>query len=117
MNYTQPFGPYATLAAIYLVTMVLNELITNNGAAALAIPFCLEAAEIMGVSPRPFIIGVTLAASFAFASPIGYQTHMMVYGPGGYRFSDFVRFGGALNLVVCLVTLAITPRVFPFHPL
>ncbi len=111
---TQPFGPLATLAAIYLATMVLNELITNNGAAALAIPFCLEAAEIMKVSPRPFIIGVTLAASFAFASPIGYQTHMMVYGPGGYRFSDFVKVGVPLNVLLWIVAMFVIPIVWPF---
>ena len=79
-------GPYATLAAIYFVTMVLNELITNNGAAALAFPFCLKAAALTNCDPRPFVMAVALAASFAFASPVGYQTHMMVFGPGGYRF-------------------------------
>ena len=73
--------------------MVLNELISNNAAAALSFPFCLESARLLGVSERPFIMAVTLAASYAFASPIGYQTHMMVFGPGGYRFTDFMRVG------------------------
>lgn len=85
---TRGYGPTATLAAHYLGTMVLNELITNNAAAALAFPLCLEAAALQGVAPQPLLVGITLASSFAFASPIGYQTYMMVYGPGGYRFSD-----------------------------
>src|SRR6185312_10760 len=72
---TRSWGPHATLAALYFGTMVLNELISNNAAAALSFPFCLESARLLGVDPRPFIMGVTLAASFAFASPIGYQTH------------------------------------------
>jgi di/tricarboxylate transporter len=106
---TRPFGPMATLAAIYFGTMVLNELITNNGAAALAFPFCLEAARLLNVSPRPFLMAVTLAASFAFASPIGYQTHMMVYGPGGYRFMDFVKVGLPLNLLLWITAVILIP--------
>jgi di/tricarboxylate transporter len=109
---TRPWGPVATLAAIYFCTMVLNELITNNGAAALAFPFCLEAADLLGVDSRPFLIAVTLAASFAFASPIGYQTHMMVYGPGGYRFMDFVKVGLPLNLLLWIVAVFLIPHIW-----
>ncbi len=94
--------------------MVLNELITNNGAAVLAFPFCLAAASELGVSSRPFLFGVALASSYAFASPIGYQTHMMVYGPGGYRFSDFVRVGLPLNLLLWIAAVAIVPLIWPF---
>jgi di/tricarboxylate transporter len=109
VNVTRPWGPLATLAAIYFGTMILNELITNNGAAALAFPFCLEAARLLGVNSRPFLMAVTLAASFAFASPIGYQTHMMVYGPGGYRFTDFVKVGLPLNLLLWAVAVTLIP--------
>ncbi len=115
VSLTQPLGPYATLAAIYFVTMVLNELITNNGAAALAVPFALKAAEQIGCDARPFLIAVTLAASFAFASPVGYQTHMMVYGPGGYRFSDFVKVGVPLNVLLWIVAVVLIPMIWPFH--
>lgn len=111
---TQPLGPYATLAAIYFVTMVLNELITNNGAAALAFPFCLKAAELSHCDSRPFVMAVALAASFAFASPVGYQTHMMVFGPGGYRFSDFVKVGVPLNIVLWIVCVIMIPMIWPF---
>jgi di/tricarboxylate transporter len=105
----------ATLAAIYFATMVLNEIITNNGAAALAVPFCLEAAKLLEINPRPFLIGVTLAASFAFSSPIGYQTHMMVYGPGGYRFSDFVKVGVPLNLLLWVTAVFLIPFFWSWY--
>lgn len=111
---TEPFGPYATLAAIYFVTMVLNELITNNGAAALAFPFCIKAAELSNCDPRPFVMAVALAASFAFASPVGYQTHMMVFGPGGYRFMDFVKVGAPLNLLLWVTCIILIPMIWPF---
>lgn len=111
---TQPLGPYATLAAIYFVTMILNELITNNGAAALAFPFCLKTAALLHLDSRPFVMAVALAASFAFASPVGYQTHMMVFGPGGYRFSDFVKVGVPLNVLLWIACVILIPLVWPF---
>ena len=111
---TRPLGPTATMAAIYFGTMVLNELISNNAAAALAFPFCLESARLLGVNERPFIMAVTLAASYAFASPIGYQTHMMVFGPGGYRFTDFVRVGVPLNLLMMTAAVILIPLIWPF---
>jgi len=111
---TRSWGPTATLAAIYLGTMVLNELISNNAAAALSFPFCLESARLLEVSERPFIMAVTLAASYAFASPIGYQTHMMVFGPGGYRFTDFMRVGIPLNLLMGITAVILIPLIWPF---
>jgi di/tricarboxylate transporter len=116
IHLTQPFGPIAALAAIYMATMILNELITNNGAAAIAFPFCLQAAALSGTHPRPFVMAVALASSFAFASPVGYQTHMMVFGPGGYRFSDFVRSGVPLNLLMMVVSVILIPIIWPFAP-
>jgi di/tricarboxylate transporter len=112
---TRPWGPHVTLAAIYFGTMVLNELISNNAAAALAFPFCVESARLLGVNPRPFVMGVALAASFAFASPIGYQTHMMVFGPGGYRFADFLKVGIPLNLLMWITAIILIPMIWPFH--
>ena len=111
---TRSWGPTATLAAIYFGTMVLNELISNNAAAALSFPFCLESARLLGVNERPFIMAVTLAASYAFASPIGYQTHMMVFGPGGYRFTDFMRVGIPLNLLMWITAIILIPLIWPF---
>jgi di/tricarboxylate transporter len=112
---TRSWGPHATLAALYFGTMVLNELISNNAAAALAFPFCIESARLLGVDPYPFIMAVALAASYAFASPIGYQTHMMVYGPGGYRFTDFLRVGIPLNLLMWVAAVILVPLIWPFH--
>jgi di/tricarboxylate transporter len=112
---TRSWGPTATMAALYFGTMVLNELISNNAAAALAFPFCLESARLLGVNERPFIMAVTLAASYAFASPIGYQTHMMVFGPGGYRFTDFMRVGIPLNLLMWITAIILIPLIWPFH--
>jgi di/tricarboxylate transporter len=94
----------------------LNELISNNAAAALSFPFCLESARLLGVNERPFVMAVTLAASYAFASPIGYQTHMMVFGPGGYRFTDFMRVGIPLNLLMWIVAIVLIPLIWPFVP-
>jgi di/tricarboxylate transporter len=110
------YGPLVALATLYLVTMLVNELITNNAAAVLIFPFCLETAVRLGVSERPFVMALTLAASAAFASPVGYQTHMMVYGPGGYRFADFMRVGLPLNLILWIVALILVPFFWPFHP-
>ncbi|OYV04951.1 MAG: sodium (Na+) symporter [Verrucomicrobiales bacterium VVV1] len=70
----------------------------------------------LGVSPWPFVMAVTVASSTAFALPMGYQTHMMVYGPGGYRFSDFLRVGIPLNLICWVIACLIIPLVWPFHP-
>jgi di/tricarboxylate transporter len=112
---TRSWGPHVTLAAIYFGTMVLNELISNNAAAALAFPFCVESARLLGVNPRPFVMGVALAASFAFASPIGYQTHMMVFGPGGYRFADFLKVGIPLNLLMWIAAIILIPMIWPFQ--
>jgi len=115
VDLTRSWGPTATLAAIYFGTMVLNELISNNAAAALSFPFCLESARLLGVNERPFIMAVTLAASYAFASPIGYQTHMMVFGPGGYRFTDFMRVGIPLNILMWITAIILIPLIWPFH--
>ncbi|MBI2800920.1 MAG: anion permease [Gammaproteobacteria bacterium] len=107
--------PYSQLAAIYLVTMLLTELLSNSTAAVLMFPIALASAHALGVNYMPFIIAITIAASCGFATPIGYQTNLMVYGPGGYRFGDFVRFGVPLNLLVATVTLIVAPIVFPFQ--
>jgi di/tricarboxylate transporter len=114
VDVTRTLGPTATLAAVYLATAVLTEIINHNAAAVLAFPLGLSAAALLGVSPRPFAMAVVLAASNAFASPVGYQTHMMVYGPGGYRFGDFVRTGVPLKLLLWALSVALIPAVWPF---
>ncbi len=92
-------GPVAVLAAVALATLVLTELITNNAAAVLMFPVAMAAAMGMGLDPRPFAVVVALTASASFLSPIGYQTNTMVYGPGGYRFTDYARLGAPVTLL------------------
>lgn len=106
---------WLTLAVLYGVTLLITELITNNAAAALMFPFAISAAANLGANPVSFIIAVMMAASAGFATPIGYQTNLMVYGPGGYRFSDYLRVGVPLDLLVWAVTVAIAPLVWPFY--
>jgi di/tricarboxylate transporter len=107
-------SPSITLAVLYGVTMLFTEVLSNNTAAVLMFPIGVATAASLGVSPLPFVMATTIAASCGFATPIGYQTNLMVYGPGGYRFGDYLRFGGILNLIVGAVTIFLAPRVWPF---
>ena len=95
-------------------TLIVTELITNNAAAALMFPFAMATAKGLDVNYMPFVIVVMMAASAGFATPIGYQTNLMVYGPGGYRFSDYVKIGVPLDLLVWIITVALAPLVWPF---
>jgi di/tricarboxylate transporter len=113
---TQAGGPIIALAVIYLLGSFVTELITNNAAAVLMFPFCLKTAQIYGVSERPFLIALILAASASFMTPIGYQTNMMVYGPGGYKFSDFIRIGFPLHIVLWVIAITLIPVFWPFLP-
>jgi di/tricarboxylate transporter len=103
-----------SLAVIYLMTMMFTELLSNNGAAVLVFPIALATANNLGVNFMPFAIAIMIAASCAFATPIGYQTNLMVYGPGGYRFTDFTKMGLPLNLLCMLVSLLIIPLIWKF---
>lgn len=113
MAATQPFGPLALLAGVYLITMTFSLFISNAAAAALIFPIAVAAAEVSGLPVRPFAVTVAMAASAAFATPIGYQTNLMVYGPGGYRYMDFVRVGLPLNALVFLVAMIAIPLAWP----
>lgn len=110
----QGLGPWAALAGVYLLTLLFTELVTNNAAAALAFPIAHATAAALGVSFMPFAVCLAMAASCGFATPLGYQTHLMVYGPGGYRFSDFVRIGVPLDGIIMIAAVALAPLVFPF---
>ncbi|MEL6402605.1 MAG: SLC13 family permease [Cyanobacteria bacterium J06626_4] len=106
--------PFLALAVIYGVTSLLTELITNNAAAALMFPIALSVAQTLGVSYMPFVIAIMISASASFSTPIGYQTNLMVYGPGGYKFTDFMRIGIPLNLLFWTMTVFIAPLFYPF---
>ncbi|NOT02753.1 MAG: SLC13 family permease [Phycisphaerales bacterium] len=105
---------WVALFLMYGVTMLFTELLSNNAAVVLAFPLAMATANALGVSPMPFLMSITIAASCGFATPIGYQTHLMVYGPGGYRFSDFLRFGIPLNILFWIVTAVLAPLIWPF---
>ncbi len=107
-------GPIAALAVLYLFGSIVMEALSNNAAAVLMFPICLATAQQLDVSPRPFIIALALAASASFMTPIGYQTNLMVYGPGGYRFSDFFRVGAPLNAILAVVAIVLIPYFWPF---
>ena len=113
---TESLGPIVALSLIYLVGSLVTEVITNNAAAALMFPFCLATAKQLDCDPRPFMIALTLAASASFTTPIGYQTNMMVYGPGGYKFMDFVRIGGPMNFLLWIVAVVLIPIFWPLRP-
>lgn len=106
--------PWLVLGIAYLLTSLMTSLITNNAAAVLMFPVVLAAADQLGVSPMPFVVCVMMAASASFATPLGYQTNLMVAGPGGYRFADFLRVGLPLNLLLGAVAVLLIPHVWPF---
>jgi di/tricarboxylate transporter len=102
-------NPYVLLVVVYLLALVFTEMITNNAVAAMLFPLAVAVAAEGGYNPRPFIIAITLAASLSFVTPIGYQTNLMVMGPGGYRFSDYIRCGLPLAAVVSITALLLIP--------
>ncbi len=107
-------GPHAVLAGLIVLTSVLSHFLSNNSTAVLLVPIALATAAALGVDPRPFVVGVCFGASACFATPIGYQTNLLVYGPGGYRFSDFTRLGMVLNVLVWVGASVFIPRMWPF---
>ena len=114
MEHIVNFGPLIVLAALYLVTAVLTESMSNIAAAGILAPVGISLATAMNVNPRPFLVAITFAASTSFSTPVGYQTNTMIYAPGGYRFSDFTRVGGPLNLIFWGLAVLLIPRLWPF---
>ncbi len=106
--------PWSALIVIYVTTMLFTAFITNNAAAVLLFPIAQTTAASLNVSVMPFAVAIMFAASNDFATPIGYQTNLMVFGPGGYRFSDYLRLGAPLNLIVLAITVTLTPWIWHF---
>ncbi|MFC6684508.1 SLC13 family permease [Marinobacter koreensis] len=108
------FTPWLALAVIYVLTLVFTELITNNAAAVLMFPIAVAVSDQLAVSPLPFAVAVMFAASASFMTPLGYQTNLMVYGPGRYRFTDYLRVGAPLSVLVGVVVVGLVPVVWGF---
>jgi di/tricarboxylate transporter len=113
VDLTSVYGPRTVLAGIVIVTVILTEVITNNGAVALMFPIALSIAETQGLEARPLIIGITLASSMSLLTPIGYQTNLMVYGPGNYKFTDFFKVGFPLQIVLWILVILLVPIIWP----
>ncbi len=105
--------PWVVLWCVYMIATTLTELVSNNAVAVVMTPVAIGVANAVGADPRPFVVAVMIAASCSFATPIGYQTNTLVYAPGGYKFSDFLRIGIPLNLLLSVVAVAIIPLLWP----
>jgi len=108
------WGPQVVLSVFFLATYLLTGFMSNNATAALMVPLALTTAAELDVASRPFLVAIAFAASAAFYTPVGYQTNLLVYGPGGYRFSDYTRVGGPLNLLYWGIATVLIPILFPF---
>jgi di/tricarboxylate transporter len=109
-------NPVWVMTGFYLVAVVLSEFMSNSGSAALLCPIAVSVGRELGIEPMTLLVAVTFGCSAAFAMPIGYQTSLMVLGPGGYRFRDFVRVGLVLDVIVALIVLALIPSFWSFAP-
>ncbi|TDL75972.1 SLC13 family permease [Palleronia sediminis] len=107
--------PVMVVLVIYLLASTLTEMVSNNAVGVILTPIAIELGLSLGLDPRPLVVAVMFAASAAFSTPIGYQTNMLVYGPGGYRFTDYLRVGIPLNLILGVTAALLIPLIWPLH--
>lgn len=114
INFSKSFGPVGVLAALFLLTAVFTEIITNNAAAALVFPIALAASQQLGVDPKPFFVTIAIAASASFSTPVGYQTNLIVQAIGNYKFRDYLRIGLPLNILAFILSMLLIPYFWSF---
>lgn len=114
IDFSQNLGPQGLLAALFIITNIFTEIITNNAAAALSFPIAVAVATQLGVSPTPFFVVICIAASASFSTPIGYQTNLIVQSVGGYKFSDYIKIGLPLNIMTFLISIFAIPLFWEF---
>ena len=105
--------PMAVIFCVYVLASTLTELVSNNAVGVILTPIAIELGLALGLDPRPLVVAVMFAASAAFSTPIGYQTNMLVYGPGGYKFTDFMRVGVPLNIILAITASLTIPYLWP----
>jgi di/tricarboxylate transporter len=107
-------SPHLIMLVMALLTITLTEIMSNNATAVIMVPIAFSVALQLGVSPKPLVLAVMFAASFSFLTPVGYQTNTIIYGPGGYRFSDFARVGAPLTAMLTILSIWLIPIFWPF---
>jgi anion transporter len=116
INSIGDYGPYAVLSALFFLTFMSTNFMSNNASAALLAPIAIVTANSMGISSKPLLLAVTYAASLSFMTPVGYQTNTMIYGPGNYKFKDYLIIGTPLNIILWILASILIPYFFPFNP-
>jgi len=111
--YMMALPPFLVVLAVYVLASTLTEMVSNNAVAVVMTPIAIGLAAALGVDPRPLVVAVMIAASASFATPIGYQTNTLVFGPGGYKFTDFLRFGIPLNVTLAPIVSFVIPLIWP----
>ena len=114
LNLFHGANPQVVLGTIILLTSISTQMLSNNATAVLLAPIALSTAVTLGVDPKPFVVAICFGASACFATPIGYQTNLLVYSPGGYRFSDYLKLGIPLNILVLILGMLFIPVIWPF---
>jgi di/tricarboxylate transporter len=113
LNVTADLGPVAVISVFYLVSTLLASIMSHNAAVILLVPIGVASAHSMGVNPIPILMAITFAASSAMSTPFGYHTNLMVYGPGGYRFADYLKVGVPLNILFWVISSFCIPLMWP----
>ena len=116
VNFAGAWGPLAVLAGIYVLAGLITEPMSNAAATVMMVPIAIDIALELGASPQAFVLAVVIGASTSFLTPVGHQSNVLVFGPGGYKFSDFTKVGWLLNLLLVGVTLLIIPLFWPLFP-